>query len=311
MTTYGDDMLTSIGNTPLIALRKLPTAGSARVLVKLESKNPSGSSKDRSALAMIEAAERDGHLHPGVRLVEASGGSTGTALAMICAIKGYDCTIVTSDAFADEKLKTIQAFGATLDIVPSAHGKATYPELFDEMHARVAALGRLPGHFYLNQMQNPANPRAYEAMGAEIVAQAGAIDAFAMCCGSGGCFSGTMAALTAHDPAVRGVAVEPAAYRHISGGPKGVHRIDGVGDGPPGILFRREFVHHIEAVTDEEAYDMARRLARAEGIFGGKSAAANVVAALRMAERLGAGKTVVTVICDSGYKYLSGDLFAL
>ena len=311
MSNDSRDLLAGIGDTPLIALRRLPGAGSARVLVKLESKNPSGSSKDRSALSMITAAEATGDWRPGVRLVEARGGSTGTALAMICAIKGYACTIVTSDAFADEKLKSIRAFGARLDIVPSVHGKATYPELFEQMHARVEALGRLPGHFYLHQMTNPANPLAYERMGEEIVSQTGGeVDAFAMCCGSGGCFSGTMAALKAHDAEVMGIAVEPAAYRHISGGPKGVHRIDGVGDGPPGVLFRREFVDGIEAVTDAEAYEMARLLAREEGIFGGKSAAANVVAALRVAGRLGAGKTVVTVICDSGAKYLSGDLFA-
>lgn len=304
------NLLATIGDTPLIELRKLPAPGSARVLVKLESRNPSGSSKDRSALSMVEAAERAGELGPGIRLVEASGGSTGTALAMICALKGYACTIVTSDAFADEKLKTIAAFGATLDIVPSAHGKATYPELFEQMHARVEALGRLPGHHYLHQMANPANPAAYRRMGEEIWAQAGgAVDAFAMCCGSGGCFTGTTEALKARNPGLHAVAVEPASYRHISGGPKGVHRIDGIGDGPPGVLFRRDLMDGIEAVTDQDAYAMASRLAREEGIFAGKSAAANVAAALRIADRLGAGRTVATVICDSGYKYLSGDLF--
>ncbi len=305
-------LLAGIGDTPLVELTKLPAKGGAHVLVKLESRNPSGSSKDRSALAMVEDAEAKGLLGPGIRLVEASGGSTGTALAMICAVRGYPCTIVTSDAFADEKLKSIRAFGATLDIVPSIHGKATYPELFVEMHARVAALGRLPGHHYLHQMANPANPRAYERMGAEIWDQAGGrVDAFAMCVGSGGCFSGAAAALKALNPALQAIAVEPAAYRHISGAPKGVHRIDGIGDGPPGVLFRRDLMDGIEAVTDEEAYAMARRLAREEGIFAGKSAAANVAAALRIAARLGPGRTVATVICDSGTKYLSGDLFSL
>ncbi|MFC3073588.1 PLP-dependent cysteine synthase family protein [Shinella pollutisoli] len=312
MTQDDFNLLSTIGNTPLIELAKLPGPDDARVLVKLESKNPTGSSKDRSALSMIEEAERSGRLKPGQRVVEASGGSTGTALAMICALKGYACTIVTSDAFADEKLKTIQAFGATLDIIPSVHGKATYPELFDLMHARVEELGRIPGNHYLHQMKNPANPRAYNAMGREILAQTGgAVDAFTMTCGSGGCFSGTMEVFRAHRPEILGIAVEPAGYRHISGGPKGVHHIDGVGDGPPGELFRYEFVDGIEAVTDDEAYDMARRLAREEGIFGGKSAAANVVAALRVARRLGKGRTVTTVICDTGYKYLSGDLFTI
>jgi len=306
------NLLSGIGNTPLIELTKLPGPEDARVLVKLESKNPTGSSKDRSALSMIEDAERTGVLKPGQRVVEASGGSTGTALAMICALKGYPCTIVTSDAFADEKLKTIQAFGATLDIIPSIHGKATYPELFDLMHARVEELGRLPDNYYLHQMKNPANPKAYNVMGQEILNQtAGAVDAFTMTCGSGGCFSGTMEVFKANRGDILGIAVEPAGYRHISGGPKGVHHIDGVGDGPPGVLFRYDLVDEIEAVSDDEAYEMARRLAREEGIFGGKSAAANVVAALRVANRLGKGKTVATVICDTGYKYLSGDLFTI
>ncbi|MFB9948993.1 PLP-dependent cysteine synthase family protein [Rhizobium puerariae] len=312
MTHKDFNLLSGIGNTPLIALTKLPGPDDARVLVKLESKNPTGSSKDRSALSMIEDAERAGRLQPGQRVVEASGGSTGTALAMICALKGYACTIVTSDAFADEKLKTIQAFGATLDIIPSVHGKATYPELFDLMHARVEELGRVPGNYYLHQMKNPANPKAYNTMGREILEQTGGeVDAFTMTCGSGGCFSGTMEVFKAYRPDMLGVAVEPAGYRHISGGPKGVHHIDGVGDGPPGVLFRYDLVDEIEAVTDDEAYDMARRLAREEGIFGGKSAAANVVAALRIARRLGRGRTVTTVICDTGYKYLSGDLFTI
>jgi cysteine synthase A len=310
MSVPASPLLGAIGNTPLVPLRRLAPAGSARVLVKLESVNPSGSAKDRMALSMIEAAERDGRLQPGHRLVEASGGSSGTALAMITAIKGYACTIVSSDAFADEKLMTMRAFGATVDIVPSAHGKATYPELFVAMRARVEALAREPGAVFLDQNRNPDNAAAYRHMADEIAAQVeGPVDAFAMACGSGGCFSGTMEGLRARYPGVRGIGVEPAAYRHLSGGPRGVHHIDGVGDGPPGPLFRMDLVDEIEAVTDQEAYAMARRLAREEGILGGKSAAANVTAALRVAARLGRGHTVVSVICDSGYKYFSGDLF--
>lgn len=303
-------LLDGIGNTPLIELKRICPASSARVLLKLENKNPSGSSKDRSALAMITGAERRGDLRKGMRVVEASGGSTGTSLAMISAVKGYDCTIVTSDAFSDEKLKSIAAFGATLDIIPSAHGKMTYPGLYEKLHDRVHELARQPENFFVDQTRNPDNPSAYFGMGQEIIAEVrGRIDAFVMSCGSGGCFSGTMTALRAQDAGTLGIAVEPNGYRHISGGPKGMHRIDGVGDGPPGPLFRRDFVDGVEAVSDEEAYAMARRLAREEGIFAGKSAAANVIGALRTAARLGPGATVVSVICDSGYKYLSGDLF--
>jgi cysteine synthase A len=304
------DLLAAIGDTPLVELRRVVPAGAARVLVKLESANASGSAKDRSILSMVEAAERSGELRPGARLVEASGGSSGTSLAMIAAVKGYACTIVSSDAFADEKLQTMRAFGATVDVVPSAHGKSTYPELFEQMRARVLALAREPDTVFLDQSRNPHNPAAYHRMAEEILADVGGpVDAFAMTCGSGGTFSGAIATLKGRHPATLGIAVEPAAYRHISGGPKGVHHIDGVGDGPPGPLFRRDLVNGIEAVTDEEAYAMARTLARQEGIFAGKSSAANVCGALRAARRLGAGRVVVTVICDSGYKYLRGDLF--
>src|SRR5262245_40949203 len=252
------DLLAAIGNTPLVELRRVVPSGGGRVLVKLESANASGSAKDRSILSMVEAAERDGSLRPGSRIVEASGGSSGTSLAMISAVKGYACTIVSSDAFADEKLQTMRAFGATVEIVPSAHGQSTYPELFEPMRARVEALAREPDVVFLDQSRNPNNPAAYRAMAEEILAQSGAsVDAFAMTCGSGGTFSGTIATLKAHRPGVLGVAVEPAAYRHISGGPRGVHHIDGVGDGPPGPLFRRDLVDAIEAVTDDEAYTMA------------------------------------------------------
>jgi cysteine synthase len=256
-------LLARIGNTPLVELERIPPPGSARVLVKCENLNPSGSSKDRSAVSMIESAERDGRLRPGQRIVEMSGGGTGTALAMISAIKGYDCTIVCSDAFADEKLRAIAAFGADLNIIHGVHGKATYPELFDEMIARVQQLAAEPGTFYTDQMRNPANPRGFMHLGREIWAQTeGRVDGFVMACGSGGCFSGSTAELKQHNPDLLAVVPEPADYRHVSGGPTGVHRIDGIGDGEPGPLFRRDLVDGIEAVTNEEAYDMARRRER-------------------------------------------------
>jgi len=310
MPKHSGSLLSAIGNTPLLELKRVVPEGSARVLVKLESKNPSGSTKDRSVLSMIEEAEATGEIQTGSRIVEVSGGSTGTAIAMICAIKGYDCTIVTSDAFADEKLQTMKAFGATLDIIPSVHGKATYPELFELLHARVEELGRTAGNYYTHQMSNPNNPKAYHRLAQEILEQTGGeVDAFSMAVGTGGCFTGTVETLKKYRWTIQGVAVEPDRYRHISGGPKGVHHIDGVGDGPPGVLFNYDLVDEVESVTDEGAYDMARRLARHEGIFGGKSSAANVIGAIRAAKKLGPGKTVVTVICDTGYKYLSGNLF--
>jgi cysteine synthase A len=278
--------------------------------VKYEAANPSGSAKDRMALSMVVGAERSGRLSPGQRLVELSGGSTGTALALVCAVKGYELYIVASDAFADEKIQTMRAFGATVELVPSKHGKSTYPELFDEMRARVVELSKAEGTVWLDQSNNPDNPAGYHQMAREILEQTGrAVDAFVMSCGSGGCFSGNAVVLKKELPGLRAVAVEPAAYRHLSGGPRGVHHIDGIGDGPPPKNFRMDLVDEIIAVTDEQAFDMARTLAKREGIFAGKSSAANVVASLQVAERLGPGRNVVTVICDTGYKYLQGSVF--
>ena len=310
MKSLPTSLIGAIGNTPLVELKRLTPNNGSRVLVKLENKNPSGSAKDRSALAMIEAAERSGSLRPGVRVVEATGGSAGTSIAMICAVKGYDSTIVTSDAFTDEKLQTMRAFGANLEIIHGEHGKGTYPELLDRLVERARELGDIEGNCYLGQMSNPANPIAYHRMADEILEQTdGAVDAFAMSVGTGGCFTGTMERLKECNPAVVGIAVEPDAYRHISGGPKGVHHIDGIGDGPPGVLFRYDLVDSTYSVTDKEANEIARELASKEGIFCGKSSAANVLGAIRAANALGPGKTVVTVICDTGYKYLSSDLF--
>ncbi|TCP47822.1 cysteine synthase A [Tamaricihabitans halophyticus] len=304
-------VLAAIGNTPLVELTSVAPTDGARVLVKLESLNPTGSAKDRSAISMIERAEEEGRLRHGDRVVEMSGGGTGTALAMIASVKGYDCTIVTSDAFPEQKRQAIAAFGARLDIIHGEHGRSTYPGLFEKMIRRVEELAGERATFYTNQMRNPDNPRGYQELGREILAQTdGQLDAFVMGCGSGGCFTGVTTLLK--DQLARGplaVAVEPARYRHLTGAHGGVHKIQGFGDGPPGPLFRRDLVDRIVAVEDDEAYDMARRLAREEGVFGGKSTGANVVAAIQVARALGPGKTVTTVVCDNGYKYLADDLF--
>ncbi len=301
------DVLGSIGNTPLIQVTKMPPDGSAELWVKWEGANPTGSMKDRMALAMIEAAERRGDLQPGGRVVEYTAGSTGSSLAMVCAAKGYQAHFVSSDAFAEEKLQTMRAFGAHLDIVPSEDRKIT-PQLIQAMIDRAKTLAEEPNTFWTDQLNNVDNREAYHQMAEEILRDTGGrLDAFVMAAGTGGCFSGNAEVLKERVPGVRCIALEPAASRNLSGGPIGKHRIEGTGPGFIPKIMRMDLVDEVVAVSDEEAMGTARRLAREEGIFGGTSSGANVFAALHEAQRLGPGHRVVTVVVDSGLKYLQGE----
>ena len=303
------DVLGSIGNTPLIQLVKIPQGESAEVWVKWEGANPTGSMKDRMALAMIEGAERRGDLQPGGRVVEYTAGSTGSSLAMVCAAKDYRAHFVTSDAFAEEKLRTMRAFGAHLDLVPSEDRRIT-PELIQAMIDRARTLAEEPDTFWTDQLNNPDNRKAYHKMAEEILEETDArLDAFVMAAGTGGCFSGTAEVLKERLAGVRCVAVEPATSQSLSGGPVRDHRIEGIGPGFIPKIMRMDLVDEVVAVSDEDAMKTARRLAREEGIFGGTSSGANVFAALQVAQRLGAGRRVVTVIVDSGLKYLQGEPF--
>jgi cysteine synthase A len=302
--------LESIGRTPLVELTRLRETGSARVFVKLESANPTGSMKDRMAASMITGAEDRGSLKAGGRVVDYTGGSTGSSLAMVCAAKGYRAHFVSSDAFAEEKLATMRAFGATVEIIPSVNRKVT-PELIQAARARVDELAREPDTFCTDQFNNADNRTAYHAMANEILdVLGGAVHAFAMGVGTGGCFSGNAEKLKERISDVRCIAIEPATSRALSGqGPLGGHRLEGMGAGFVPSICRLDLADEIIAVSDADAYDTARRLARTEGIFGGISSGANVWTALRIARKLGRDRNVVTVIVDSGLKYLSGDLF--
>ncbi len=294
------DVLEGIGGTSLVPLRKIAPPGGSRVVLKLESENPTGSMKDRMALAMIEAAEADGRLGAGGFVVEYTGGSTGVSLALVCAVKGYPLEIVTSDAFSREKLDHMAILGARLEIVPSDGGKMT-AALTREMVAAAGKLAERPGSFWTDQLRNPDPLAAYHRMADEIWDQTGGeVDAFVQFVGTGGCLRGNGERLRRLESDVRIVAVEPAESAVLSGGPSGAHKIDGVGAGFVVPLWHDRVADRIERVSTEEASAMALRLARKEGLFCGTSNGGNVIAGLRLAEELGPEATVITLNCDSG-----------
>lgn len=299
------DVLQRIGGTHVIALRSVPRRGGARILLKLESENPTGSMKDRMALAMVEAAAADGRLAAGGSVVEYTGGSTGVSLALVCAVKGYPLRIVTSEAFAREKLKHMRVLGAKLTLVPSESGRMT-EKLTRDMVEAARVITAETGGFWTDQLNNTDQLSAYHAMAAELWTQTeGSIDAFVQSVGTGASLRGTGEALRRRDPRIRIVAVEPDESPVLSGGRPGAHKIDGIGAGFVVPLWRDDVADRIERVSTEHATAMALRLAREEGLFAGTSTGANVVAALRVAEHLGPGATIVTVMCDTGMKYLS------
>lgn len=299
--------LQAVGSTPLLHLPGLSPPDGGQVWAKWEGANPTGSMKDRMALGMIEHGESTGALGPGMRVVDFTGGSTGSSLAMVCAAKGLRAHLVTSDAFAIEKTLTMRALGATVDVVPSVGGAVT-PDLFVRMRERVDELRAEPGTYWTDQFNNPGNAHGYRALGQEILADIDP-DAFVMGVGTGGCFSGVAAALK-ETRTVRCVAVEPASSRNLSFGPTGPHRLEGIGTGNDPPALRRDLIDGIEAVSNEDAYETAREIARTEGLLCGITSGANVRAAQRVAGSLPAGAVVVTVLVDSGLKYLAGDLFS-
>lgn len=300
----------AIGNTPLIKLERLAEPGCAEIYVKYEGANPTGSMKDRMALSMVEGAEKRGQLKPGGRVMDYTGGSTGSSLAMVCATKGYKAYFVSSDAFSAEKLQTMKAFGADLEIFPSGDGKIT-AKLIDSMIARARELSKEPNTFWTDQFNNVDNRNAYHQMATEIISKLGnGIDEFIMGVGTGGSFSGNAEVLKKEIPNIRCIAIEPYNVRALSGGDvTGKHKLEGIGSGFVPAICRLDLADEIISVKDEDAYETARKLATMEGIFGGTTSGANVWAALQRARIIGPGKKIVTIVVDSGLKYLNGDLY--
>lgn len=297
-------ILDCIGGTSLLPLRNIAPANGAHILLKLESENPTGSMKDRMALAMIETAEGDGRLKAGGAVVEYTGGSTGVSLAFVCAVKGYKLHIVSSDAFAREKLDHMRLLGARLQIVPSDGGGMT-EKLTRDMVEAARVIAEETGAFWTDQLRNQDQLAAYHRMAEEIWQQTdGRVDAFVQSVGTAASVRGVGEGLRRSRQDVAIVAVEPAESPVLSGGKTGSHKIDGVGAGFIVPLWHGGVADEIERVSTEDAVAMSFRLAREEGLFAGTSTGGNVVAALRLAERLGAGATIVTLMCDTGMKYL-------
>lgn len=302
-------ILNAIGNTTIVRLRKIIPSNGVEIHAKLEWENPTGSFKDRMALAVIERAEADGRLKPGGTVVEYTGGSTGTSLAFVCAAKGYRLRIVTSEAFSREKLDHMAALGAELTLVPSEGGLTTKKLILDMIEA-ARKISEEPNTFWTNQLHNRDTIAGYHALGEEIWDQTGGrVDAFIHCVGTAASSRGVATALKRHNPKIRIVVVEPAESPVLSGGQPGPHKIEGVGIGYLPPLWEPSLVDDIVPVRTDDAKAMARRLAKEEALFAGTSSGANVVAALQVAEQLGPDAKVVTLMCDSGLKYLSTDVY--
>jgi len=291
-----------------VELRHVVPPGSARIVAKLESANPTGSMKDRVALAMVDRAAADGRLTPGGTVVEYTGGTTGISLALIAAARGYKAHFAFSDAFSEEKRRTMLAYGAEIADIES-RGKKITRELIEAMMAKAEELSRRPGHWFCDQLNNRDGEAGYHPLGEEMWTQAGRIDAFVQTVGSAHSLNGTAAVLRRHNPRVHVAAAEPAESAVLSGKPPGSHRIEGIGIGflPP--LWKPDAVDEIIPVSTDDANAMARRLAREEAIFAGTSTGANIVAALQIARRLGPGAIVGAIIIDSGLRYVSTDMF--
>lgn len=304
-----DNILNSIGNTPLVQLKNVVPPNCATVVAKMEYANPTGSMKDRMGKAVIEGAARKGFIKPGSTVVEYTAGTTGISLAFVCAALNYKFHAVFSDAFSNEKRITMQAFGAQVTDVLSDNKKIN-EKLIKEMIATSKKFSEQQDHWWADQLNNHDAEVGYHALGKEIWEQTnGKIDAFVHVVSTVHSIHGVTKGLWKHNDKIHIVAVEPEESAVLSGGPSGSHKIEGIGIGfiPP--LWQPELVNEIMQVSTEDAIAMARRLAKEEGVFAGTSTGANIVAAIRLAEKLGPDKTVATILVDSGLRYLSTDLY--
>lgn len=302
-------ILNAIGNTSLVQLKKVVPENCAKIFVKLEWENPTGSMKDRLAQAMISRAEEDGRLKPGYTIVEYTGGSTGISLALICLAKGYKLEIVTSDAFSKEKLRHMEAFGAHLNMVPSEGGLTTKKLILD-MIEKANEISQRPNTFWTNQLNNKDSITGYYPLGEEIWSQTdGKIDAFVHSVGTGASSRGVATILKEKNPKINITIVEPGESPVLSGGQPGPHNIEGVGIGYRPPLYEPSLIDSVIPIKTDDAKEMTQRLAKEEGLFAGTSSGANVSAVIELGKKLGPDATIVTLMCDTGLKYMSTDIF--
>lgn len=302
-------MVEAIGNTPLLEIKNLAPANAARIIAKMESANPTGSMKDRMARAVIDKAEMKGFIKKGDTVVEYTAGTTGISLAFVASAMGYKFHAAFSDAFSNEKRITMKAFGSQVSDVVSDNKKIT-AALIRSMIDKARVLSQQPNHWWADQLNNEDAETGYYPLGDELWEQTdGNIDAFVHAVSTAHSIHGVTKRLWQYNRNIHITGVEPAESAVLSGGPSGAHKIEGIGLGfiPP--LWKPELVNEIMPVSTGEAMEMARRLAREEGIFAGTSTGANLVAACRIAERLGPGRTVATIIVDSGLRYISTPLY--
>jgi cysteine synthase len=315
-----------VGNTPLVELRNVtPPQNCGRVFLKLEFYNPTGSYKDRMALAMLEKAEERGDLKKGMKVVEFTGGSTGISLSFACALKGYQCHIVSNDVVAAEKIQSMRIFGATVELLKSSQAGKLTPDIVPKMMARAREITEEEnqngaGAYWTNQLSNRDMLFGYEPLGREIIQQLGGRlpNVFCACTGTSGMLMGAGRVLKNYEKeqqekeqqnSIQLIAFEPSTSPVLSGGIASSHSVEGVAPGfiPP--LYDATIVSQVRTISEEEGRHMCLRLAREEGILAGTSTGLNVIGALQLAQEIGPGGIVVTVAPDSGLKYLTGSLF--
>ncbi|HBR51803.1 MAG TPA: cysteine synthase A [Nitrospira sp.] len=300
-TTLHHDITALIGKTPLVRLNRLSKEGSATIYGKVEFFNPGGSVKDRICLNMINEAERQGKLKPGGTIVEPTSGNTGIGLALVAAVRGYKLILVMPESMSMERASLLSSYGAQLVLTPAWEG------MKGSIKEAESILAQNPSYFMPDQFSNPANPAMHKMTTAVEIWDAleGKIDAFVAAVGTGGTITGCGEFLKEKNPQVKVIAVEPATSPVLSGGDPGPHKIQGIGAGFVPKVLNRKILDRVVTVTDDEAYQTAKQLSKKEGLLVGISAGANVFAAQKIADELGSGKNVVTILCDTGERYIS------